>query len=307
VQRLLLIFILFFGLQTEEISAVQAQSLFTNMYPYYAQDVVPIPLEQPWGYVSLIVEDRVAHFEVGIYESILGYFKPGFEPEVEFFWFNYTHNIQLGDISFDSSLNWVTNPVDTVAGDRGPFDYQVFVGRGFGERVLKFQVRNLPEGVTESAFSRPVMFQGGFTKFRISMNEIAALPNGGVSGMHLVDHAPNLQPNTVELDIRPGSDPNSINPSSRGVIPIAILTTDTFEATSIDPLSVEFGPNGATEAHNRGHIEDVDGDGDDDLVLHFKTQETGIQCGDIEASLTGQTVDGTPIVGADSITTRGCE
>ena len=90
------------------------------------------------------------------------------------------------------------------------------------------------------------------------------------------------------------------------MISVAILTTEDFDATTVDPLSVEFGPNGATEAHNRGHIEDVDGDGDDDMVLHFRTQETGIQCGDTSASLTGQTFDGTPIEGSDAIQTVGC-
>lgn len=112
---------------------------------------------------------------------------------------------------------------------------------------------------------------------------------------------------TVDIDIKPGSDPNSINPKSEGVIPIAILTTDTFDATTVDPLSVEFGPNGTTEAHAKGHIEDVDMDGDLDLVLHFKTQKTGIQCGDTEALLAGETFDSQPIEGSDSINTVGCE
>ncbi len=123
----------------------------------------------------------------------------------------------------------------------------------------------------------------------------------------------------VDIDIKPGGDPNSINPRSAGsdpnsinlrskrVIPVAILTTDTFDASTVDPMSVKFGPGGATEAHGRGHIEDADGDGDLDLVLHFKTQMVGIVCGDTSASLTGQTFDEQAIEGSDSINTVACK
>jgi len=125
-------------------------------------------------------------------------------------------------------------------------------------------------------------------------------------GAWTIANVSTLGPLRVAIDIKPGGFPNSINPRSNGVIPVAILTTATFDATTVDPLSVKFGPNGATEAHERGHIEDVDGDGDLDLVLHFRTQETGIRCGDTSASLTGQTFDGQAIQGSDSIRTVGC-
>jgi hypothetical protein len=114
-------------------------------------------------------------------------------------------------------------------------------------------------------------------------------------------------PLSIKLDIKPGELPNSINPKSNGVIPVAILTTDTFDATTINPLSVRLGPNGATEAHGKGHVEDVDRDRDLDLVLHFNTQEAGIICGDTSASLTGQTFSGQRINGSDSIRTVGCK
>ena len=104
----------------------------------------------------------------------------------------------------------------------------------------------------------------------------------------------------VEIDVKPGSDPNSINLRNNGVIPVAILTTPSFDITQLDPASVRFGPNQAGESHNKGHLEDVDNDGDIDLILHFKTQETGIQNTDTYACLTGATLNGVPIQGCDA-------
>jgi hypothetical protein len=90
------------------------------------------------------------------------------------------------------------------------------------------------------------------------------------------------------------------------VIPLAILTTENFDATAVNPMSVRFGPNGAVEAHGRGHFEDADGDGDLDLILHFRIQDTDIQCGATLASLKGVTFSGQAISGSDSINTVGC-
>lgn len=115
---------------------------------------------------------------------------------------------------------------------------------------------------------------------------------------------------TVVIDIKPGSYPNSINLSNGGVIPVAILTTDQFDATTVDPSTVCFGDaeepaqRDCTEAHSTGHVEDVDYDGDLDLVLHYETLETGIDPGDTVACLTGWTYGGVPINGCDSVRTR---
>ncbi|MDO8444709.1 MAG: SBBP repeat-containing protein [Deltaproteobacteria bacterium] len=105
----------------------------------------------------------------------------------------------------------------------------------------------------------------------------------------------------VMVDIKPGSYPNSMNLDSTGVIPVSILSTSDFDARNIDPLTVKFGPAGATEAHGMGHIEDVNADGLLDIILHFNTAETGIQEGETSASLTGKTLDGKNIIGSDSI------
>jgi hypothetical protein len=101
----------------------------------------------------------------------------------------------------------------------------------------------------------------------------------------------------VIIDIKPGSYPNSINLGSKGVVPVAVLTTDDYDATLIDPGTVSF----ADASPLRWAIEDVDGDGDEDLLFHFKTQELGLDENSTEATLTGETYGETSIQGTDTV------
>jgi hypothetical protein len=108
----------------------------------------------------------------------------------------------------------------------------------------------------------------------------------------------------VSIDIKPGGFPNSINAGSHGNTPVAILSTVTFDAPSeVDEESLTFGRTGGETSLvscNDGG-DDVNDDGLLDLVCRFATALTEFQAGDNEGILKGKTVEGTPIIGRDSV------
>jgi hypothetical protein len=102
----------------------------------------------------------------------------------------------------------------------------------------------------------------------------------------------------VTIDIKPCSDPNSINLKAKGKVPVAVLSTDGFDAATVDPATVTFA--GADPL--RWTVEDVcPFDGKDDLLFHFKTQELDLDETSTEAILTGYTFDGAFIWGEDTV------
>ena len=108
---------------------------------------------------------------------------------------------------------------------------------------------------------------------------------------------------TVNIDIKPGSEPNSINNNGKGVIPVAILGSADFDVSQIDPTTVKLGVCEIKKVGKQGkllaHIEDVDVDGYDDLVVQI--EKCTFDVSDEEATLTGELYSGAPFVGTDSI------
>lgn len=127
---------------------------------------------------------------------------------------------------------------------------------------------------------------------------------------------------SVPLDIRPGHCPNEINLNASGVVPVAIMGSSLFDLARIDPASLRL----EGVAPSLWTLEDVGGpyapftgkdDCEDcnrakkdripDLSLKFSSEELRNALGDAMAGecrvlrLTGQTIDGCPIVGEDVV------
>ena len=96
----------------------------------------------------------------------------------------------------------------------------------------------------------------------------------------------------IDIEVKPGSDSLApLNPRSNGKIPVAILGSLTFSATSVDTSSLTFGSTGNEQSLSKcaKSGDDVNGDGYYDLVCHFNNQAAGFKRGDLEGILKGKT------------------
>ena len=112
----------------------------------------------------------------------------------------------------------------------------------------------------------------------------------------------------VDVDIKPEETSNCFNNDGNGVIPVALLSSATFDATQVDPASVQL-EGLAVKAVGKNNkllasFEDVNGDGLDDLVIKIEDVDGTFSVGDTTATITGNLLPefgSTPITGTDSI------
>ncbi|MFC1739548.1 LamG-like jellyroll fold domain-containing protein [Planctomycetota bacterium] len=156
---------------------------------------------------------------------------------------------------------------------------------------------------------------------------LGSTPNPDDSDPEWVDSVPPVGIcNYVAFDIKPGSCPNPLNLASKGILPAAILGTEDFDVSTIDPASIFLEGVPAI----RSNYEDVAGpvwdinececteegpDGYIDLTLKFRTQEIvgqlidtpgGLAKGQVlELELDGVLLDDRAIVGSDCVVLVG--
>ena len=85
--------------------------------------------------------------------------------------------------------------------------------------------------------------------------------------------------------------------NGNGVVPVVLLSTPAFDAITADVKTITLGAAHETHVDKKTgepqrHLEDVDHDGDTDLVLHFRSNETGLACEPAVVPFNGRTADG---------------
>jgi YVTN family beta-propeller protein len=195
---------------------------------------------------------------------------------------NFVYAVEEGFVAvIDADSNTVLTEVAVGHDTRGvsvsPDGNRVYVANHTDDSVSVIDTTSLSVIATVSVGTRPIAF-GQF----VSLKRELAVP----------------------IDIKPNSFPNSINIGSNGSVPVALLSTTTFDAITVNPSTVTLA---SAPVRLRGNgtsmssFQDVNGDGLLDLVIHVSTEALQLSVVDTEAVLEGRTHNGMRIRGTDSV------
>jgi hypothetical protein len=105
----------------------------------------------------------------------------------------------------------------------------------------------------------------------------------------------------ADVDVGSGHTTGIINPHSQSTIQVIIHGAENIDVNNI--TEVVFGLGEASPIEGKNKTRDVNKDGFADLVMHFKTRETGIRAGDVQACLGAMRTDGPLLEGCAEIRT----
>lgn len=205
-----------------------------------------------------------------------------------------------GDGLADAEYADFSNPPASLLDNCGNVETGVDLGIGINDEVID-NVKTPFWGPYDSTHVYTVEWIGAGEILSFNYHDCNVGDNSGSLTVEILK----AEEDSVEfmIDIKPGSDPNPINPGSKGVIPLAILGSEGFDVTTVDETTLSFGSGGASIAHMHAHLEDVNDDGFTDLVAHFRTQEVGVAAGDTELCLSAETTEGSFLEGCHNILT----
>jgi hypothetical protein len=207
-------------------------------------------------------------------------------------------------LSYSTSLRF-DEPVEAFevdvarAAGAPPFFYDYFLVTGFldgtivDSRAVYFSGVGVWQTISLSGtVDRIVWFGTGLDGHRY-----------GIDNLRWLSQEPQLpEVPEVQIDVRPDSDENPIQLSSRGVVPVVLYGEVDFAVEDVEVATLMFGPDAAAVAHRNGpHFDDVDGDGLLDMVLHYRVADIGLTTDDVVVCLNGEHVDGTPFEACDDV------
>jgi len=239
------------------------------------------------------------HIHTGAYEFTIGDIVAGqtyfVDPPVAI---GFDYATGPGDPNFKSVLlpEAGDNVVDLYLWNGSEYKYHVSVASGFNYTFPTGVDRFRVLGIEASAGLDP----NNVTAFITGLTFVS-------SGQFTGTMTPIIASDVIKTEIKPGDGPNCINPKSKGLVPFAILGGE-FDVTTIKQatLQVDDDINASTGgvAPAQLSISDINGDGINDLVIHFNTQDlnkAGFLTDGRTLYITARLLDGTLLVGSDVI------
>ena len=196
-------------------------------------------------------------------------------------------NVAASDVDAGQSLSY-----SIVSGNTGgAFSINATTGRITVANVAALNFESTP------TFSLAV---------RVTDNGNPALSSTATVTINLTDV---IEAIIIGLDVGPGDPSNTIKLNSK--FDIAILSSATFDARTVNVSTIRFGKNGTEDSATRDKrgnriysYRDVNGDGRLDLVVNITTSKTGLGLTDTLAKVSGLTNSGLQILGSSSVLVR---
>lgn len=241
-----------------------------------------------------------------------------------------TSLLNFGDASFESgaiSVHPITGELWSIESNNAANERIFRLDQETGTPIEETTVRIGLNGIaTNFGFSSLTITPegrflgtGGRNRTDMELYEINPTPDS-VSGLAEITQIPLDVPDEVEgnmngiefifqgvevdIDINPDDPDNRVRLSNRGTLTVAILSTEGFDAMTIDPATVALAGSPVIIKKSgklAASFEDVNRDLLVDLVVHVATKDLKIRRAGKVAILYGKTFDGTSVRGLDSV------